>query len=142
MERERPVLCVDIAIYGKTKILLIRRAHAPDTGKLALPGGHFEMSDTSVVCAAARELTEETGFGVPSYTLKFLTFLDAPNRDPRARVISAVFILYIPDMLLDQFPFHAGSDAKEIVIRDIWSIKPEEMALDHYRVIEMLKTRQ
>ncbi len=140
MERESPVLCVDVAVCSPDKkfVLLIRRAYDPDAGKLALPGGHFDMTDESVARAAARELEEETGVTMLPDQLEFLTFLDAPNRDPRGRVISAVYVARkIPINVLRQC--RAGSDAKEIVIRELGSIKPEEMAFDHYRVIELLK---
>ena len=140
MKRESPVLCVDVAVITTEKptlILLIRRAHDPDGGKLALPGGHMEKNDLSVAAAASRELIEETWLRVGYGRLKFLTFLDAPNRDPRERIISVVFTVNAAPHLLHKC--RAQSDAAEIVIRDLLSIKPEEMALDHYKVSELLR---
>lgn len=56
----RPVPAVSTALLWGDRILMVRRAHAPNAGRLALPGGKVEAGET-LQAAAERELLEETG---------------------------------------------------------------------------------
>jgi len=130
-----------VAIVDKTKIILVVRGADPDKGKLALPGGHMDLSDKGIAYTCARELKEETGFVVLPRDLHFLMFLDDPDRgDTRTdRRVSAVFEC---TLTLDQLEhMQAGDDAAKVVVREITSMLEEEMAFDHWKVIGMLQKR-
>ena len=79
---------------GRFEILLIKRKNDPYKDCWALPGGFMEMNETLEKCAI-RELKEETGIEVDR--AEFIDLLDAVERDPRGRVISAVFKSYVPE---------------------------------------------
>ena len=79
---------------GRFEILLIKRKNEPYKDCWALPGGFMEMEETLEKCAI-RELKEETGIEVNRGD--FICLLDAVDRDPRGRVISAVFKAYAPE---------------------------------------------
>lgn len=72
------------------EVLLIKRKKDPFAGKWALPGG-FVNTDEEVTMAAVRELKEETGLEVQEKALRLIDYFDAPDRDPRGRVISFAF---------------------------------------------------
>lgn len=75
------------------QVLLVQREKDPYKGSWALPGGHVEEGE-STKQAAERELKEETGleFG----NLRFLHLADEPNRDPRGRYVSSIYLGLIP----------------------------------------------
>lgn len=145
-EREKWIYTTDVAVtvaYDTQRfILLIRRAKDPCKGKLALPGGHVENKSPdfgSSAKAAIRELKEETSLDIPVHLLELFAILDGPDRDSRGPTVSAVYRLNVVPKVLDLA--RAQSDAAEIVVREWSSIKPEEMAFDHYKVIEMLRAK-
>ncbi len=55
----RPVPAVVAAVIRSGDVLLVRRAHEPNSGKWALPGGKIEFGE-SIETAVLRELFEET----------------------------------------------------------------------------------
>lgn len=62
-----PPFCVDIAAVYRDQVAMIRKAGET---RWRFPGGHVDLSDTSLESAALRELAEETGlkwFGQPKY---------------------------------------------------------------------------
>ncbi|MFZ2189405.1 MAG: NUDIX hydrolase [Candidatus Magasanikiibacteriota bacterium] len=136
------LLTVDsVVIINNEKILLIKRAKEPFMEKYAFPGGHVDLDDIDTKSACARELQEETGLKVNPEDLEFLIILDELNRDPRpGRRISIVYKINLPseDLLKD---CKADSDAKELIIKNIDELKPDDMAFDHWKVIEILKNR-
>src|SRR5258708_6849250 len=88
----RPAVSVDCVVFGldegDLKVLLIQRARKPFAGRWALPGGFVGMNET-LDAAARRELKEETGLSC-DYLEQLYTFGD-PGRDPRGRVVQAVY---------------------------------------------------
>lgn len=108
---ERPSVTVDIVLFAGERVLLIRRGGHPFLGKLALPGGFVEPSDT-VPQAAFRELQEETR--LQDVALKQLPVFSAPNRDPRTRIITVPFLAFptgSPEELIASVS--AGDDAAD-----------------------------
>jgi 8-oxo-dGTP diphosphatase len=126
----RPSVAADNVVYrfdGKTmQVLLIQRGNEPFKGKWALPGGFLEENET-LQEGALRELKEETGI-VPRYTAELCT-CSGVDRDPRTRVISAVFYSFVRDV-----EGVAGDDAADIRWFDIHNLP--ELAFDHAEVME------
>lgn len=67
-----------------------------------------------------------------------ITILDSVDRDPRGRKVSVVFVLIL-NSLEELYSCKAGSDAKEIIIRDVNSVTSDEVGFDHMLVINLLQ---
>lgn len=130
---------VDIAVtIGRKHIVLIERAKPPFMDKLVLPGGHVEPTDESFTSACAREALEEIGLVVRPEDLRFLMTIEG-NSDPRpGHRVSQVFTINFPT-LEALGSCTASSDAKSIHIRELASLKPEEIGFDHFQAIIKLK---
>src|SRR6266511_2327357 len=127
---------VDVAILtvrqGQLSVLLVRRGTHPYRGRWALPGG-FVAAQENLDAAAARELAEETGVGVPAH-LEQLQCYGNPRRDPRMRVISVAYLALIPD---PNRPV-AGTDAAEArfwPVDDIRADNGPALAFDHDQIL-------
>lgn len=59
-DRSYPKPATLAAVVRSERVLLIRRAHMPDAGRWAFPGGKIGPGETLTV-ATVRELAEETG---------------------------------------------------------------------------------
>lgn len=124
-EYERPSVTGDVILINKRQqVLLIKRKHMPFEGMWAFPGGFLEMNETTEECAR-RELFEETGLVVDD--LKFVTLADEVGRDPRGRVIAAVYA----GRYNSNKPAVAGDDAGEVKWFDLKLNDLPEMAFDH-----------
>ena len=97
-EHPRPAVTVDIVVFilytGLPYVLLIQRAAEPFIGMWALPGGFVQM-DEGLDEAGRRELEEETGLKVTH--LEQLYTFGRPDRDPRERVITVVYLVLLPE---------------------------------------------
>lgn len=82
---------VDAVLRCQNHVLLIRRAHAPGKGQLAVPGGFIEQRET-VWQSCLRELAEETHCDVPEAALRAalqsVAVFDHPDRSQRGRTIT------------------------------------------------------
>ncbi len=137
------ILTTDVLIFvgDFEKLLLIRRGKEPDFGKLAFPGGHLEKDEKLKDCGV-REVREETGLALEVEELNPFEFLDEPGRDPRpGRRISFVYSVFLEkdDSRLEHVK--AGDDAVEVLFLSLGEISKEDMAFDHWNVIETLKKR-
>ena len=140
-EHPHPAVTVDVAVFtvmaGRPAVVLVRRAEWPHAGKWALPGG-FVGIDESLKHAAWRELREETG--LRAGYLEQLGAFGRPDRDPRERVITVV---YIALAAADRIELRPGSDAKEARLFRLDELP--ELAFDHARIlrhaIERLRDR-
>lgn len=129
-----PSVTTDVVVVkvipGQTReVLLIKRKNEPFKDCWAFPGGFLDMNETLSECAS-RELKEETGLTVPSKELSFVTMLDDVERDPRGRVLSAVFAC----LLREDVTVQASDDAKEVAWFPV-DVLPR-LAFDHGKVIE------
>jgi 8-oxo-dGTP diphosphatase len=130
-DHPHPAVTVDVVVFsieaGRLAVVLIRRADWPHAGKWALPGG-FVGIDESLKRAAWRELREETGLNA-GY-LEQLGAFGRPDRDPRERVITVVYIALAP---ADRLELQAGSDANEARLFPVDALP--DLAFDHARII-------
>jgi 8-oxo-dGTP diphosphatase len=129
-EYPRPAVTVDVAIVTreqKPRVLLIRRKHDPFAGCWALPGG-FVDPEESLEAAARRELLEETG--VQTTDLRQLHTFGDPQRDPRGRTISVV---YLAQVEADSVTAHAADDAAEVGWFSL--VRPPQLAFDHKEIL-------
>ncbi|MGE0201845.1 MAG: NUDIX domain-containing protein [Candidatus Melainabacteria bacterium] len=89
---ETPLVTVDIVLFSiidnSLRVLLIKRKDPPFEHHWALPGGFIHVGET-LADAAARILFEETN--VKDIYFDQLGAFGAPERDPRARVITISF---------------------------------------------------
>jgi 8-oxo-dGTP diphosphatase len=136
-EHPHPAVTVDVVVFtitdGRLAVALVRRAAWPHAGKWALPGG-FVGIDESLKRAAWRELREETG--LKAGYLEQLGAFGRPDRDPRERVITVVYIALAAPGRLD---LHAGSDAEDV--RLFFVDELPELAFDHARIVQLATGR-
>lgn len=134
----RPAVTVDCVVFGfgdaGLSVLLIERGEEPYLGSWALPGG-FVRQDESLDQAARRELDEETGLTL-SFLEQLYTF-GAPQRDPRARVITVAFYALVKE--LAQPPLRPTGDAAAAR----WFDESElpDLAFDHADIVATARTR-
>lgn len=129
-EYPRPMVTVDTLLLSKSstsEILLIQRKNNPYKNKWALPGGFVDM-DEDLETAAKRELLEETGVEI-IHLQQFKTY-GTPERDPRGRTISIVFIAHVDHPI----PAKGMDDALFAHWFDVQNLP--ELAFDHLRIIE------
>jgi 8-oxo-dGTP diphosphatase len=113
----------------KLRALLIERGAQPYQGSWALPGGFVHENET-LDEAARRELTEETGVDVAPYLRQFHTYGD-PDRDPRLRVVTVVYLAVVPHV----GEVTAGTDARHatlVPVDEVLRTRPRHrLAFDH-----------
>ena len=80
---ERPIVGVLAVVMRGDRVLIVRRANPPLSGRWGFPGGVLELGET-VAQGAMRELYEETG--VEAEAAGPLTVIDTIDRDPEGRV--------------------------------------------------------
>lgn len=115
-----------LLINENGKIVLIQRKSDTYYDYWAIPGGTVEEDET-VEEALIREMREETGVDVKPKEI--LGIFSAPERDPRGRVISTVFICEYSGTL------KAGSDAGRIRLCTVEEALELDLAFDHNFVI-------
>lgn len=139
---ERPSVTVDVVVFsvqkGLLQALLIQRGIAPFKGRWALPGG-FVLPRETVEQAAARELEEETGLR-ELYLEQLYTF-SAPDRDPRARVITVAHLALVPADRVATLSLQSGSDASHAEWVPVEDLPSKRLAFDHYDIVQAALAR-
>ncbi len=109
---------------GALHIALVERGISPHQGRYALPGG-FVLPNESLEEAARRELHEETGLAIEALHFEQLATFGSVNRDPRGRVISVAYLVFVPFLGV----LKAGSDAADALWINLSEVPP--LAFDH-----------
>lgn len=126
-------LAADIVLLarrdGADHVLLIRRRWEPYQGAWALPGGYLDHGETFAE-AAARELAEETGLDSTG-RLTRIGLYDAPDRDPRGRVVSVAHVAVLADMPAPT----AGDDARDARWIPVAEALAGHLAFDHRQIL-------
>ena len=98
---DRPAIAVvvDVALFAVDKgglvVLLVERRRAPDSGRWAVPGAVLEPEE-ELTTAATRAVEARTGILEPFDRSEQLAVFDAPDRDPRTRVVSSTILAVAP----------------------------------------------
>ncbi|MFX0124145.1 MAG: NUDIX domain-containing protein [Candidatus Hodarchaeota archaeon] len=116
-----------LLISENGKIVLIQRKGDTYYDFWALPGGTVDEGET-VEEALIREMKEETGINVEPKEI--LGIFSDPERDPRGRVISTVFICDYEGEL------KAGSDAGSIILSTVEEALNMNLAFDHKFILQ------
>ena len=129
---QRPLLAVDVVIFTvretTLQVLLVQRPEPPFQGVWALPGGFVQLQEP-LDEAARRELAEHTG--AQNVYLEQLYTFGAPNRDPRARVVSVVYFALVSPDHLDLRP---GNGLVSTCWHPMYNLPPT--AFDHAAILE------
>lgn len=123
-------------VTGDAELLMIRRGHEPYVGSWAFPGGHVDPDETSRT-AAAREALEETHVPVDEAELQFVGLYDAPDRDPRGRVIGTAWTVHLtgPAALAEPEGDDDAAAAAWVSIAALLAGEAGPIAFDHDQVI-------
>ncbi len=130
---------VDIVAMIGHDVVLIKRTKEPFKNKLVFPGGRIEETDNSPEEACARESFEEINLPVDPDRLIYITTLE--GQDPRPEVGPSTVFLYNltdPELIAGLTP---GSDAREIIRKNIFEIEEDEMGFQHFEAIKILKRK-
>ena len=132
---DAPSVAVDLVVFNKdrSKILLINRADHPYVNKLALPGGFYLPEDQSLEYAASRELMEETTVSADITERDLVKVTSTKDRDPRGWVISVAYRIIVDESAVKPI---ANSDAIYASWIDVRGLKKDELAFDHYDIIQ------
>lgn len=132
MSYHYPAFTADIIVLNadRSKLLLITRKNPPYANKLAFPGGFMEADETLKICAI-RELWEETQVRVEQEQVSFYMLLDEVDRDPRGRVISAVFVVLLHQEQEEKLKPKADDDALRVSWYSVQEALHKGMAFDH-----------
>jgi 8-oxo-dGTP diphosphatase len=133
----RPAVTVDIVVLSSDRdpqVLLVRRKQEPFAGSWAIPGGFIDMEET-LESAARRELLEETGLKAAKL-IQVKTFGD-PDRDPRGRTISVVYLTHADRHRTKP---RAADDAAQVGWHSLR--RPPKLAFDHARILDHIRRLQ
>ena len=130
---------VDALLRCQGHVLLIRRAHAPGKGLLALPGGFIEPRET-LWQSCLRELAEETHCALPEATLRSalrqVTVFDHPDRSQRGRTITHTHFFDLEDTPAPAV--QGGDDALQAqwVPQDSLAALEDQFFEDHFHMLD------
>jgi bifunctional NMN adenylyltransferase/nudix hydrolase len=130
---------VDALLRCNDHVLLIRRAHSPGKGLLALPGGFIEQRET-LWQSCLRELIEETHCDTPhevlAHALQSSAVFDHPDRSQRGRTITHAFYIDLGHTALPTV--QADDDAQEVLWVPVEQLLSHESDLfeDHFHILD------
>ena len=148
LEPGRLYVTVDILVMTVREERLIlylsRRGNAPYAGRWALPGRFVDPEESAE--AAAGKLLEEMLPVADPYIEQLYTFTEV-DRDPRGRVISAAYLVIVPEeklsgvlsrekTTLQPFRLSLEEGGLRLTGADGTVLRKEDLAFDHGRIIE------
>lgn len=138
---ERLSLAVDILVFTLDEkhylnVLLKKRKNFPYKNMWGLPGGFVEP-DESLEDASNRVLLEKTG--LKNLHMEQLYTFGSVNRDPRMRIVSVAYIVFIPRSAICSLD--ADSEFFKVTMNEDNSINFESLAFDHKEMIEVALSR-
>ncbi|MCC5947503.1 MAG: NUDIX hydrolase [Nitriliruptoraceae bacterium] len=126
-------VAVDVALLtvteGRLQLLLVEPDDPALHGSLALPGRRVR-DDEDLDATAHRALAELAGLRAPDAHLEQLRTYGAIARDPRARVVSVVYLALTPTT-----DARLGTRARLIDVAELDGPRPPRLAYDHDAVI-------
>jgi len=118
-------------------LLMIKRRWDPYKDKLAFPGGFMESGKEDIFQTSVREFYEETGVHIEKDQISLLDIRSNPSRDPRGHVIDVGFLCVVPKPI----KIVEVTDETWPVWVPIDEIVPDDLAFDHYDMLESVKSR-
>lgn len=124
-----------LSASGGWEVVLIQRNKEPFKGMWALPGGHLNTEDISLVAAARREVLEETGVKVPLDLFEQVyTFEDF--EDPRGKYLCLLYVLSEPLNL--SATIQAGGDVSHVQWYSVEDLRTlPDLAFNHIKLLRM-----
>lgn len=117
------------------EVLLIQRNKQPYRGMWALPGGHLNVTDSSLEAAAQREVSEETSLDIPLRLFQQVqTYEDF--EDPRGKYVCLLYVVSEP--LSPEASIEAGDDAARAQWHTVDNLQNlPDLAFNHIRLLKM-----
>lgn len=147
LRQDQLYVTVDMLILmvreGALTLLLSRRSDPPYAGRWALPGRFIGLEESAE--AAVKRLLEEMLPVKDAFLEQLYTFTEV-NRDPRGRVISAAYLIIVPQKKLDAMLAERETGFRRFRVReenglrltgeDGTELTGGDLAFDHGRIIE------
>jgi 8-oxo-dGTP diphosphatase len=131
---EKPSVTVDNVIFGynhgQMSLLLMKRREEPFANSWTLPGGFLRIEQQETFEMTAKlVLRDKTG--IEDVFLEQLYTFDAPDRDPRGRVISVSYFALVNPTKYDLITGEAAHDVQWFD----WKNLPK-LGFDHAQIVE------
>ncbi|MGB9880479.1 MAG: NUDIX hydrolase [Anaerolineae bacterium] len=105
-----PIVGVGAVVVKQGRVLLVRRANAPNQGQWSIPGGTVELGET-LAQAAVREVREECGVEIEPGDV--LSTFDLIQRDDKGRIRYHYVLIDLAARYVSGEPV-AATDAMEV----------------------------
>lgn len=130
---------VDAVVIQSSHVLLVKRKAFPGKGLWALPGGYVNVNE-KIDDAWLRELKEETSIKIHDKILRNSVvakeIFDDPHRDPRGRVITHAFLVWLEPGKLARIK--GGDDAALARWVPLGELSRANLYSDHYSIVNTL----
>lgn len=136
-EYKNPSLAIDLVVFGyhnnTLSVLLLNRKEEPFKDCWTLPGGFLQMEET-FLDTCSRIL--QTKLGMKEVFLEQLYSFDAPDRDPRGRVIAVGYYALINPAKFSVVAGNMANDVKWFNVR-----KMPALGFDHKHIFKQALQR-
>lgn len=118
-----------ILLDREDRVLLIRRAHEPGKGLLAVPGGFVDEGETAEH-ALRREIREEVGLELD----EFVFLISEPNHYPYKGIVYTTLDLFFVARVTTFDGAKPLDGVAELVTRHVSEVSPDELAFASMKV--------